>query len=154
MAAQAWSFYNKFKEFLGDATIDLDDPGTNFNLVLVQSSSNFATATLSTYGSITNEVLSANNYTLGGRALSSVTWASGASAGEMRWDSTAKIYTASGGTIANIKAAVIVAETGTSAQDGANKLVCYASLTSAQFPLTDANTLTITPSANGIFELN
>jgi len=151
MAAQAWKFYNKFKEYALDNTIDIDND--TFDMHLVQSASNFATATNSTLSQITSEVASGNGYSQSGKALTS-TWTTGASVSEMRFDATALIWTATGGNIANIKAAVIVARTGASGKDGANKLLGYASLTSAQFTLTTGNTLTITPSANGIFELN
>lgn len=151
MAAQAWKFYNMAKEYLCDGTIDLDT--TSFDLHLYQSASDFATATNSTLGGLSSEVASGNGYAHAGEALS-VTWGQGASAGERRFDATDLIVTASGGTIANIKAAVIVARTGASAEDTANKLLCYASLTSSQFSLTDTNTLTIQFSANGVFELN
>jgi hypothetical protein len=153
MAAQAWKFYNKFKEYMADGTIDLDT--TTFDIHLFQSASDFATATQSTLTELSSEVASGTTgYSNSGAQLSAVTWATGASASEMRFDCTAKIWTATTGSIANIKAAVIVARTGASGKDGTNKLVCYASLTSTQFTLTSGNTLTITPSANGIFELN
>lgn len=151
MAAQAWKFYNDFKRYMADGTVDLD--GATFDMHLFQSASNFATATLSTLGSLTSEVASGNGYTLSGRALTR-TWSTGASASEMRFDANDEIFSASGGNIANIKAAAIVARTGASGKATANKLVCYASLSSGQFTINDGNTLTITMSANGIFELN
>jgi len=151
MAASAWVIYNKFKEYMADGTMDLDDDV--FRLGLYTSTSNAGTATLSTRGSVTNEVTNANGYATGGKTLAGVTWATGASAGEMRFDATATIWSASGGNIANIKYAVIYDETtGTSA--GNRNLVASSQLSSANFTVTDGNTLTITPSANGIFELN
>ena len=62
-----------------------------------------------------------------------------------RFDSTAVVWTATGGTIANIKYAVVYQSGG--------KLVCFSKLTTAQFTLAEDNTLTVTPSASGIFEL-
>ena len=151
MAASAWAFYNKFKEYVGDGTIDLDNDV--FLMGLYTSASNAATDTLSTRGQITNEVANGNGYATGGKTLSAVTWASGASAGEMRFDCTAKIWSASGGTIPNVRYAVIYDNsTGTSAGD--RKIMCRSALSTAQFTVTDGNTLTVTPSANGIFELN
>ena len=147
MAASAWAFYNTFKEYMGDGTIDLD--GDTFRMGLFQSTSNFATATLSRLSEVTNQVANGNGYTTGGATISAITWATGASASEMRFDSTAVIWTATGGTIANIKGAVIYSDTAAN-----DELVCYSTLTTSQFSLTDTNTLTITPSANGIFELN
>lgn len=151
MAAQAWKFYNKFKKYGMDATIDLN--GTTFDMHLFQSASDFATATQSTLGELCSEVASGNGYTKSGKVMT-VTWTTGASASEMRFDATALIWTGTGGSIANIKAAVIVARTGASGKATANKLVCYASLSSGQFTVTIGNTLTISTPANGIFELN
>ena len=144
MAAAAWVFYNKAKEYMGDGTIDLDTDV--FRLALFTSASNAATATLSTYASLTNQVASANGYALLGKSVVQ-TWATGASASEIRWDATAVIWTAAGGSISAVKYGV-VHETG----DG--KILCYSTLSTAQFSITDTNTLTVTPSANGIFELN
>ena len=152
MAAQAWSFYNEAKRSLMDGTIDLDT--NNFFMHLYQSASDFATATQSALSELSSEVASGNGYVQSGKALTSVTWASGDSASEWRFDCADLVWTATGGNIANIKAAVIVAQTGSSAKDGANKLLVYSSLTSSQFTLTSGNTLTLTISANGIFELN
>lgn len=151
MAASAWVLYNTFKRYMADGTIDLD--ADVFVLGLYTSASNAATATLSTRGSLTNEVANGNGYVTGGKTLTGVTWSVGASASEMRFDCTATIWSASGGTIANIRYAVIYDNTtGTSA--GNRKVVGYSALSTAQFSVTTGNTLTVTPSANGIFELN
>lgn len=144
MAASAWAFYNKFKEYMADGTIDLDTQ--NFWMTLHTSASNAATNTLSTFASVTGEVAEANGYSTSGKVLSGVTWATGASASEMRWDATARIWSAAGGSISAIKYAVI--------RNSAGNLVCRSQLSTAQFSVTTGNTLTITPSANGIFELN
>lgn len=149
MAAGAWVIYNETKKYIGAAEIDLD--GANFRISLFTSASNAATATLSTISEVTNEVTEANGYSSSGKALSGVTWAVGASASEYRFDCTAVIWTATGGTIPNVKFAVIW-KSGASA--GARKLLCYSQLSSAQFTIGASNTLTITPSANGVFELN
>ena len=149
MAASAWAFYNMFKEYMADGTIDLDT--SVFHMALYLSSSNAGTVTNSTRTQLTNEVANSNGYATGGKQLSGVTWGQGASAGERRWDATAKIWSASGGSISGVKYAVIY-QSGASA--GAQKLVCYSQLSTAAFSITDGNTLTITPSANGIFELN
>ena len=150
MSAQAWKFYNQGKHYIS-GTISLG--AQTFNLHLYQSSSNFATATNSTFTQLTNQVASANNYTLAGKTMTSVTWTTGASAAQQEFNSAALTFTALGGSINNIKAAVIVAQTGASARDPANKLLVYASLTSAQFSISQNNTLTITMNTAGIFTL-
>lgn len=151
MAAQAWKFYHRAKFSIGAGVIDLNT--TTFDMHLFQSASDFATQTQSTLGELSGEVLSGNGYTRSGKAMT-VTWTQGASASEFRFDATALIWTDTGGSIANIKAAVIIARTGASGKATTNKLLCYASLSSGQFTVTIGNTLTISTPANGIFELN
>jgi hypothetical protein len=149
MAAGAWTFYNLTKRHLMDGAIDLDT--NSFRMNLYTSASNAATVTLSTIGSITSEVSEAFGYSSSGKPLTGVTWAVGASASEYRFNCNQTQWAAAGGSIANIKTAVIW-QVGASAQ--ARKLLCYSQLSTSQFSVTTGNTLTITPSANGIFELN
>ncbi len=144
MAVSAWAFYNSAKEYIGDNTIDLD--GEQMFVSLHTSASNAATATLTTYASVTGEVTSANGYTAGGKSTVSMTWAVGASASEFRLDCTALIWCAAGGAISAVKYAVL--------RTSAGKIVCQSTLTSLQFAITTGNNATITPSANGVFELN
>jgi len=148
MAAGAWTFYNIAKKKLMDGTFDLDT--NTFRMSLYTSASNAATLTLSTRTSVTTEVTEANGYSSSGKPLASVTWATGASATEFRWNCAAIVWTAAGGSIANVKFAVIWGNSGAAA----DKLLCFSQLSTAQFTITSGNTLTITPSANGIFELN
>jgi hypothetical protein len=148
MAAGAWTIPNETKKYIGSADIDLD--GSNFRMSLFTSASNIA-ATLSVISEVTNELSESNGYSSSGKAISGVTWATGASASEMRFDSTAVIWTATGGTISNVKFAVVW-KSGASA--GARKIVCYSQLSTSQFVIGTGNTLTVTPSANGYFELN
>lgn len=147
MAAGAWTFYNEFKKYLAKADVDFDG---QFRISLFTSASNAATATLSIVSEVTNEVTEANGYSSSGKALVE-TWGTGASASEFRFDATAVIWTATAGNIANVKFAVIWAS---GASAGARKLVCFSQLSTGQFTITTGNTLTVTPSANGIFELN
>lgn len=143
MAAGAWTFYNAAKKHLMDATIDLDAGG--FRMNLYTSASNAATLTLSTIAAITNQVAEANGYSSSGKPLTAITWGVGASATEMRFDSTAVVWTAAGGAISAVKFAVLWQGT---------LALCFSQLSTAQFSVTSGNTLTITPSANGYFELN
>lgn len=150
MSAQAWKFYNRGKHYIS-GTIAL---GTaTFDLHLFQSASNFATVTNSTLTQLTSQVASANNYTLAGKSLTTVVWTAGTSAGQQKFSSAALTFTATGGAISNIKSAVIVARTGASAKDPTNKLLTYASLTAAQFSVSQNNTLTITMNTSGIFTM-
>lgn len=149
MAAGTWTFYNEAKKYIGAGIIDLDS--NNFRMSLFQSASDYATVTQSVISELSGEVTEANGYSSSGKALAGVTWATGASASEFRFDATATVWTATGGTIPNVRAAVIWMS---GASAGGRKLVCYATLSTAQFTVGSGNTLTITPSANGIFELN
>jgi hypothetical protein len=148
-AAGAWTFYNEAKKYLMQGDIDLNS--STFRMGLYTSASNAATATLSRHDQVTNECSEANGYSSSGKALAAVTWTAGASASEMRFDATANIWTALGGNIANVKFAVLFIE---GASAGARKLVAYSQLSTSQFTITTGNTLTVTPSANGLFELN
>ena len=149
MAVGAWTFYNEFKKYMADGSIDLDT--SLFRVSLYTSASDVATVTQSVISELSGEVTEANGYSSSGKRLSARAWAAGASAGEMRFDSTAVFWSANGGNIANIKFAVIWVS---GASAGARKLVCYSQLSTSQFTLTSGNRITITPSANGIFELN
>ena len=146
MAATAWAFYNSFREYIGEGDFDLSGTGVNFTMSLHTSaaSANATNAVLSTYASIANEVANGNGYATGGVSVTSRTWASVAT-NKYRFDSTAVIWTATGGTIPNVKYAVIYKSGGA--------LVCMSKLTTSQFTLAEDNTLTVTPSATGIFEL-
>ena len=146
MAATAWGFYNSFREKLGEGDFDLSGTSVGFYMALHTSAASALvnTKTLSTQASLANEVANGNGYATGGASVTSRTWASVAT-DKYRFDSTAVVWTATGGTIANIKYAVVYQAGG--------KLVCFSKLTTSQFTLAEDNTLTVTPSASGIFEL-
>jgi hypothetical protein len=145
MAAQAWKIYNKAKKKLLNGSLTLS---RNVRVVLVTSASNFATATLSLLGSLTNQVTEANGYSSSGKALANEVFTVGASAGQYKFDADDPIWTGTGGTIPNIKAAVLLAS---GASAGLCHLIAYASLTSSQFTLASGNTLTLQMNASGIF---
>ena len=147
MAASAWAFFNSFRENLGGATAwDLAGTTDGFQMSLHTSaaSANANNVALSTYGSIGSEVANGNGYATLGASVTSRTWASVAT-DKYRFDSTAVVWTATGGTIPNVKYAVIYKSGGA--------LVCMSKLTTSQFTLAEDNTLTVTPSTSGIFEL-
>lgn len=148
MAAQAWTVYGTAKLKLGAGTFDL--PGT-MRIGLYKSSSNFATfSTLSTESVVTNEVDTGNGYTASGKPLVNGSWVTGASSLQIKFDADDIVWTATGGNIDSIKAAVIFNGTATAAN---RHLLCAASLTSAEFTLSSGNTLTIQMNASGILTL-
>lgn len=146
MAATAWTLYDKAKKKIGNGTIKL---GVDiFTMQLHTSASNASTSTLSLASSVTGQVTNGNGYVTGGKSLTSVVWTVGASASQYKFDAADPIWTATGGTIANIKFAVIRNSAGGSAH-----ALCWSRLTTAQFALTTNNTLTVQLHANGIFTL-
>lgn len=143
MAATAWALYNKAKKKIGNGTIQL---GVNtLKMQLHTSASNASTATLSLASSVNNEVANGNGYTTGGATLGSVTWTTGTSASQYRLDAVDPVWTATGGTIPNIKFAVI--------KNSAGQAICWSKLTTAQFTLAQNNTLTVQFAATGVFTL-
>jgi hypothetical protein len=146
MAAGAWVVYNEAKKYLGNATLSLS---TAKRITLHTSASNAATATLSIYSELTNEVTSGNGYSTSGKSLANIAWTQGASAGSYKFDADDVVWTGTGGSIANIKFAVISNVSG----GASGKLLCRSTLTSAQFTLASGNTLTIAMNASGILTL-
>lgn len=145
MAASAWRRYNKFPEYLGDGTIDLDTD--TFKCALYLSTSNSATLTHTILANLTNEVANGAGYTTGGYTLLSVTWTE--AAGVVTLDAADPQWTASGGPI-TARFAVIY-KLGT-ANAVVNPLVAYCLLdtTPADVTSTDGNSLTIQINALGI----
>jgi hypothetical protein len=149
MAAQAWKFYNLAKKKIGNGSISL--ASTVMRMSLVTSASNFATRTLGTFASLTNEIADRGAaYSTSGKSMTGEVWTVGASAQQYKWDADDIVWTATVTSIANIKGAVIWVS---GASAGARHLVAFASLTSNQFTLAIGNTLTVQINSNGIATL-
>lgn len=148
MAADAWVLHDSAKEYMGDATIDLD--GDTFKAILVTSASNLATTSVNGYATVTNELSTAAGYTSGGLALSSVTWTN--SSGTITFDCADLVWTASGGSIV-ARLAGIYDDTVTTPV--ADPVVCHSLLDNspADVTATDGNTFTIAINASGVFTL-
>jgi len=144
MAASAWTLYNSFKQQMADGTFDLDLDV--FYMSLHTSASNAASLALGSKASVTAEVANGNGYITGGQSLTARTWGQGASAGVRRFDCTTNVWAAAPAAIANIRYAVI--------RKSGGQLMAFCALSAGQFSVTNGNSLTITPSANGIFELS
>jgi hypothetical protein len=145
MAASAFLLYNRAIRKLGAGVIVL--PGA-VRIALVGSAGNFATSTLSLFGSITDQVTSGNGYSSSGKALASEVWTAGASAGQIKFDAADPIWTATGGAINSIRACVLFMS-GTS--NGLCHMLAVAALTTAAFNLSNGNTLTLQFNSSGIF---
>jgi hypothetical protein len=138
------TFYNSFREFVADGTIDLDTH--TFKVMLVSSAYTFSAAH-TVKADITNELSTANGYTAGGATLGSVTW--GHSGGTATFDAADTVWTASGGSI-TARRAVIYDDTAASDELVASVLL---DTTPADVTATDTNTLTLQWHASGIFTL-
>lgn len=148
MAATAWVVYNKAINKLNTAAMSLAGP---YRMVLVGSAGNYATSTLSLLSEVTDQVTSGNGYSSSGKALASEGFLVGTSAGQYKFSAAALTWTASGGAINSIKAAIIYASAATA---GGCHVLCWSQLTTAAFNLATGNTLTITPAATGVFTVN
>ncbi len=124
------NFYDKFAEFFGDNTIDLD--ADQFFIALMTSSHVF-TSTNTILANVTaNEIAAGNGYTqavggLVGEELTSVVWLE--TAGVLKFDAVDPQWTASGGDIGPANDAVIFDDTATAAVDA---LVCSIDFDGAQ----------------------
>ncbi len=146
MSAQAWKLFNKAKKKIGNGSILLN--GTHFRAALFTSASNFASLTLSTFASLTNEVTSvAASYSSSGKALTSASWSVGASAKQYAFK-VGNFFWSANTQISNIKG-VVIWVSGASAN--ARHVLATASLTATQFNLAAGNRLTITINASGVF---
>lgn len=146
MAADAWVIHDRFKEFMGDNTIDMD--GDTFNLRLYTSASNIATTSVGDATTATNELGTANGYTAGGQVMTSVTW--NRTTGTVTFDAADVVWNASGGAITARFAAIIDTTT------TPDEVVAHSLLdnTPADVSAADGNPLTIQMNASGIFTLS
>lgn len=154
MAAGTWKIYAKAKKYIGAGTITLG--AGIFRMQLHRASASAAIlvlSTRSTNASIVGEISATGGYVTGGRTILPATgkWTVGASAKQYKFTYTTAglVFTASGANLTNIKYALIRNSTGA----GAGKVLCFCTLSSAQFTVTSGNTLTITPNASGVFTL-
>jgi hypothetical protein len=144
--AASITFYQSFREYLGDGTIDLDTD--TFKVTLHTSTYTPNAGTHTVYADLTNELSTASGYTNTGAALGSVTWTrSGAT---VTFDAADTVWTASGGTITARYA--VIRKDGT-ANAIVSPLVAYILLdtTPADVSATTGNTLTLQWNASGIF---
>ena len=154
MAAGAWKIYAAAKRKIGAGSITLG--AGVFKMELHRASASAAIlvlSTRSTNASIPAEISALGGYAAGGRNLPPATgkWTTGASAKQMKFTYTTAglVFTANGGNLNNIKYAIIRNSTGA----GAGKLLCFCTLSTAAFTVTNPNTLTSAPAAAGVFTL-
>lgn len=143
--AASITFYNSFREYVADGTIDLDSH--TFKVMLVSSSYTFS-ASHTVKGDITNELSTANGYTAGGATLASVTW--GHSGATATFDAADTAWTASGGSL-TARRAIIYSDTASNDELVASILL---DTTPADVTVTDGNTLTLQWNDAGILTIS
>ena len=145
MAAGPFTFFNAFREKLGNALIDLDT--TPFRMTLHASGYTPSAADHGDLADTSNELATANGYTAGGAAMT-VAWTR--SGGTCSFTCDPVIWSASG---AGITVRVAVVHVDLSVSD--KPLVGYFLLDSsgADVAVTAGNTLPITASPSGLFTL-
>lgn len=141
MAAGTFKIYVKAKRAMLRGLIDLD---TDTLLAhLHKSTSNaISTSNISLYSSI-NNVVNATGYT-GSKTVGHPTSTVRTSGAAAVFDLSNFLWTATGGNITSIQFLVIQAT---------EYALCWCSLSSTQFNVTDTNTLTIQIAAAGVFTL-
>ena len=147
MAAGTWTVFNKAKKKIGNATMSL--ASTVWRMTL-HTSAMRTVLTLSTFASLSGEVTEANGYSSSGKALANEVWTVGASAGQYKFDCDDPFWSANGGTISNIKYAVIWIS---GASANARHVLCRSQLSTSPFSLSAGNRLTIQMNASGVLTL-
>jgi hypothetical protein len=147
MAAGAWTVFNKSKKKIGNGTISL--ASTVYRMTLHNSTMR-TVLTLSTFASLSGELADGNGYSSSGKALTSEVWTVGASAGSYKFDTDDAFWSANGGTLSNIKYAVIWLS---GASAGGRHLLCRSLLSSSPFNVSSGNRLTIAMNASGVLTL-
>lgn len=151
MAAGKWKLYDKAKLYLGDGTFDLDDTA-NWKMALFLSTSNANTLNggIDVYGDLNNEHSQANGYLTGGKDLA-VTWLE--NAGVVTFDCDNPVWAASGGPI-TARYAVIYKNATVNSIVKPLLCVCLLDTAPADVTATSGNTLTISISTSGVFNLS
>jgi hypothetical protein len=139
---------------MGNGTITLGAGVFKMSLHTTAASANILKlVSISTFASVGSEISARGGYAAAGRNLVPATaqWTVGASTKQYKFTYTTAglVFTASGSSLINVRYAVIRNSTGA----GAGKLLCFCSLSTAQFTITSPNTLTILPAATGVFTL-
>ena len=154
MSVGAWKIYTRAKRAIGSGAIVLGTAVTKMVLFRASASANILKVTnggISTYGSVPGEISATGGYATGGRALAGLKWTLGASAHAMKFIFTTAgiVFTGNGGSLNNIKYALLRTSTGA----GAGKALCFCTLSSTPFTIASGNTLTIQPNSNGVFAM-
>jgi hypothetical protein len=138
------NFYNKFIEYIGDGTIDLDND--TFTVILMNGSHTFNATHTQRTDIAANQLSTANGYTQDAKNLGSVTWTE--SGGTVTFDAADVTWTASGGDIGPAAHAVIYSDTA-----AGDELMCSIDFDGSQ-TAGDGTDFKITFHASGIFTIS
>lgn len=140
-----FTFFDEFKKYLGDGTIDLDTH--TFKAVLTNTAPTGGTDTV--LADIT-QIANGNGYTTGGQALGTITWSeTAAGSGIFRWNLADFSWIASAGNIGPFRYVVIYDDTPTSPADPLVGRWDYGTA----LTVTDGSTFTVDVGTSGVFEL-
>jgi len=131
----ASGIYTSFKEYAGDATVDLDTH--TFKVALLGTTHSFSAAN-TVWADVSANEITGTGYTAGGTTLASVTWA--ASGTSLKWDAADSSWASASFTAYH---AVIYDDS-----HGSDALVCSIDFSGAQ--TVSAGTFTIQWNADGI----
>lgn len=145
--AASISFYNSFREYIGDGTIDLDTD--TFKVALVSSSYTFSAAHTVWADASANEISNAG-YTAGGATLGTISWSH--SSGTATFDAADTTWTATSTSLVARRA--VIYKSGT-ANSITNPLIASVLLdtTPADVTVTATNVLTLAWNASGILTI-
>lgn len=156
-AVGTWKIYGKAKHRIGAGTINLSTGLFKMSLHRTSASTNIIVlSTRDKFSSVGSEISARGGYAAGGRTIlrgaAQVYWTVGASAKQQKftYSSIGLVFTASGSSLVNVRFALIHLSSGAATS---GFVLCFASLSSAQFTITSPNTLTILPAATGVFTL-
>jgi len=148
--------YAKAKKYIGNGTITLG--AGVFKMALLRQSATalgiHSLSSRSTWSSLAaDEIVAQGGYLAHGRNLLPATgaWTVGTTANQYKftYSTAGLVFTASGASLVNIRFAVIR----NSLTGSTGRLLCFCTLSTAQFSISSPNTLTILPAATGVFTL-
>ena len=145
----SWTFYDSFKEYIGDDTIDMSDATADtFKVLLTTSTYTPAPATHTVLADITNILTAAGGYAA--QSLTGITWSE--TTGTATWDANDTAWTASAADFDAARYWVLYDDTTVTPTDA---LIAYGEIddTPADVIVVDGTTLTLQWHASGLFTL-
>ena len=147
MAASAWTIFREAKRNLGQGNIDLSTGVVKLALVKSGATMLSANSSAGTWASLktdgVTEVTSGGGYSSSGKNLTSVSWT--LSGTTMKFDATDWSISVTAD-LSDIRAAVLRMSVG-------DRVLAYASLSTASFDLSSGNKLTVQMNTSGIFTM-